>query len=81
MVSEPHHFARSLRLDLGEDILGARLRGSRFRAKFKRQVPIGRYVVDFCCRAARLIVEIDGVQHAWRSPCGGGRTKTLEGAV
>jgi very-short-patch-repair endonuclease len=32
-------------------------------AKFRRQVPIGRYVVDFLCPAARLIVELDGGVH------------------
>jgi very-short-patch-repair endonuclease len=28
--------------------------------KFRRQVPIGRYIGDFVCHEARLIVEIDG---------------------
>ena len=32
--------------------------------KFVRQEPIGRYVVDFVCRERRLIVEVDGGQHA-----------------
>jgi very-short-patch-repair endonuclease len=32
--------------------------------KFVRQEPIGPYVVDFICRAQRLIVEVDGGQHA-----------------
>jgi very-short-patch-repair endonuclease len=32
--------------------------------KFVRQEPIGPYVVDFLCRERRLIVEIDGGQHA-----------------
>ena len=31
--------------------------------KFRRQVPIGPYVVDFLCVGARLIVEADGSQH------------------
>jgi very-short-patch-repair endonuclease len=31
--------------------------------KFRRQVPIGRYVVDFVCFDARLVVEVDGSQH------------------
>ena len=31
--------------------------------KFRRQVPIGRYVVDFVCFDARLVVELDGSQH------------------
>ena len=31
--------------------------------KFRRQHPIGPYVVDFCCLSARLVVEIDGIAH------------------
>jgi very-short-patch-repair endonuclease len=33
------------------------------RYKFRRQVPLGRFVSDFVCHEARLIVEIDGGQH------------------
>ncbi|MEX2127552.1 MAG: DUF559 domain-containing protein [Xanthobacteraceae bacterium] len=32
--------------------------------KFVRQEAIGPYVVDFVCRAKRLVVEVDGGQHA-----------------
>jgi len=32
--------------------------------KFVRQEPIGPYVVDFVCREQRLVVEVDGGQHA-----------------
>jgi len=47
-----------------EDLLWQKLRrfpmtGSHFR----RQVPIGPYVADFACMAARLIIEVDGSQH------------------
>ena len=31
--------------------------------KFRRQAPIGRYVVDFFCPAKRLIIELDGGHH------------------
>jgi very-short-patch-repair endonuclease len=42
-----------------------RLRAHRFLGfSFRRQFPIGRYVVDFACLEARLIIEIDGGQHA-----------------
>ncbi len=34
------------------------------QAKFRRQYPIGPYIVDFCCVERRLIVELDGGQHA-----------------
>ena len=43
------------------------LRAARFEGwKFRRQVPLGPYVVDFLCEQARLIVEVDGGQHAER---------------
>ena len=32
--------------------------------KFRRQVPVGRYIADFACFDARVIVEVDGDQHA-----------------
>jgi very-short-patch-repair endonuclease len=32
--------------------------------RFRRQHPIGRYVTDFACPACKLVVEIDGGQHA-----------------
>jgi len=34
-----------------------------FGLKFRRQVPIDRYIVDFYCPEIRLIVEIDGGVH------------------
>ena len=34
--------------------------------RFRRQQPIGRHIVDFVCLRARLIVELDGGQHAER---------------
>ena len=37
---------------------------SRYRPRFTRQLPIGPYIVDFACRQAKLLVEIDGGQHA-----------------
>ena len=35
-----------------------------FSRKFRRQEPIGPYVCDFVCYAKRLVVEVDGIQHA-----------------
>ncbi|WP_459943155.1 endonuclease domain-containing protein [Deferrisoma palaeochoriense] len=32
--------------------------------KFRRQAPMGPFVVDFVCHEARLIIEVDGGQHA-----------------
>jgi very-short-patch-repair endonuclease len=48
-----------------ERTLWLALRGRRFLAwKFRRQVPVGPYIADFLCFEARLIVEVDGGQHA-----------------
>ncbi len=47
--------------------------------KFRRQVPIGRYIADFVCHEARLVVEIDGGQHDGSSPLEAERTRFLEG--
>ena len=41
------------------------LRAKRFVGyKFRRQVPVDHYIVDFLCPARRLVVEVDGGQHA-----------------
>ena len=47
-------------LKLWNELRAHRLMGLGFR----RQVPIGRYVVDFSCPEHRLVVEVDGSQHA-----------------
>jgi very-short-patch-repair endonuclease len=48
-----------------EQKLWYHLRAHRFMGKkFKRQKPIGRYVVDFVCLEEKLIIELDGGQHA-----------------
>lgn len=45
--------------------LWSRLRATRLSGwKFRRQQPIGPYIADFACLEARLIVEVDGSQHA-----------------
>ena len=59
--------ARGLRSTMtdAEERLWMRLRGDQLQGhRFRRQVPIGPFVVDFACRKARLAVEVDGSQHA-----------------
>jgi len=46
--------------------------------KFKRQVPIGHYIVDFMCESASLIVELDGGQHAEQQAYDDKRTAFLQ---
>ncbi|NTW15694.1 MAG: endonuclease domain-containing protein [Candidatus Moranbacteria bacterium] len=64
-----------------ETILWSRLRNRRLDGmKFRRQYPIGKYIVDFVCLERKLIIELDGWQHG----VGGGlkrdeeRTQLLE---
>jgi very-short-patch-repair endonuclease len=73
--------ARALRgaLTDAEQKLWYHLRDRRFGGhKFRRQVPIGPYIADFACMAERLIVEIDGGQHAERIGEDARRTRYLE---
>ena len=44
--------------------------------RFRRQQPMGRYVVDFFCPETKLIIEVDGGQHVTDSSA---RTRWLEG--
>ena len=47
-----------------EACLWRRLRRRAFKGlKFRRQLPLGKYIVDFVCLEKRLIIELDGGQH------------------
>ena len=46
--------------------------------KFRRQTPIGSYIVDFVCVEQRLVIEIDGSQHDERRGYDLRRTEALE---
>ena len=58
--------ARTLRQAMtdSERRLWSRLRLQQLGVKFRRQHPIGPYIVDFACLSPRLAVELDGSQHA-----------------
>jgi very-short-patch-repair endonuclease len=63
---EQREFAKHLRSSMteSENRLWRRLRAHRLNGeKFRRQQPIGPYVVDFVHFGARLIIEADGGQH------------------
>ena len=58
--------ARTLRKNMTkqERILWQFLRKKSINGlKFRRQYPVGNYIVDFICNAKKLIIEIDGGQH------------------
>ena len=48
---------------LGEVLLWCAIRGRRLGYQFRRQVPLGDYIVDFLCYQRSLVVEIDGGTH------------------
>lgn len=57
--------ARQLRrqLSLPEMLLWRLLRLARRELRFRRQHPIGPFVADFYCPAAKLVIEVDGAVH------------------
>ncbi|MEO8558337.1 MAG: endonuclease domain-containing protein [Rhodospirillales bacterium] len=58
--------------------LWSRLRNSQLdNFKFRRQHPIGPYIVDFFCEQVRLIVELDGGQHSEAANADARRTAYL----
>ena len=72
--------ARKLRREQtdAERTLWCELRARRLDGfKFKRQVPIGRYIADFMCFECKLIVELDGSQHLEQVAYDEARTRWL----
>ncbi|MDR0291357.1 MAG: endonuclease domain-containing protein [Elusimicrobium sp.] len=59
-------YAKKLRrnMELSEVLLWKEIRKRNIKSiKFRRQVMIGPYIVDFCCVKSKLIVEVDGIVH------------------
>ncbi|MGY4397720.1 very-short-patch-repair endonuclease [Sphingomonas sp. UYAg733] len=73
--------ARELRRNVteAEKRLLRALRETFPAAKFRFQVPMGRFFVDFCSHSAKLIIEADGGQHAIATENDASRTRFLEG--
>ena len=86
MTSKPaltRDAARRLRLDLtdAETRLWSRLRNRRLEGfKFRRQHSIGPFVADFFCLEAKLVIELDGSQHADQSKRDERRTDFIRAA-
>ena len=72
--------ARTLRRDStdAEKLLWRALRTQLPGTKFRRQMPIGPYFADFACFGAKLIVELDGGQHAEATEQDAARTRFIE---
>ncbi len=47
-------------------------------ARFRRRVPLGNYIVDFCCLKPKLIIEVEGGQHGERQQYDAARTRFLQ---
>ncbi|KZD25347.1 endonuclease domain-containing protein [Tardiphaga robiniae] len=82
MEDRQRYFARKMRTEPtnAERVLWPRLRhdialaGSHFR----RQAPIGPFIVDFASRKAKLVIELDGGQHDWQREADAKRTAYIE---
>lgn len=52
-----------------EEMLWQQLKGRRIGgAKFRRQVPLKGFILDFVCFEQKLVIEVDGAQHAESQP-------------
>jgi very-short-patch-repair endonuclease len=62
-----------------ERLLWRQLRGKRVGdLRFRRQYPLGGFIVDFVCLAARLVIEVDGPSHDLTVDADERRTHWLE---
>ncbi len=76
-----HQRAHELRREVseGEAKLWSRLRGHRLSGiHFRRQHPVGKYIVDICAPREKLIIEVDGSQHLKNEDEDRDRTEYLE---
>ncbi|MDP3355955.1 MAG: endonuclease domain-containing protein [Polaromonas sp.] len=62
-----------------ETLLWQHFKGRRFQGfKFRRQRPLGPYILDFVCLEAGLVIEIDGGQHSEQQTYDQARTALIE---
>ncbi|MDA1326920.1 MAG: DUF559 domain-containing protein [Proteobacteria bacterium] len=71
--------ARNLRRNAtdAERVLRRALREMKLPVKVRRQHPIGRYVADFAIPTCKLVIELDGGQHALATAADARRTQAL----
>ncbi len=81
MTTEQRDFARQLRSNLtdSERLLWRHVRLRQLHGhKFRRQYVVSGYIVDFACVERKLVVEVDGGQHAERRAYDTDRTARIE---
>ena len=78
--SEIFQKAEMLRKNMtkAETVLWERLRKNQLGVRFKAQHPIERYIVDFYCHKAKLVIEVDGEIHKFQKEYDLGREAELE---
>ncbi|QID17068.1 endonuclease domain-containing protein [Nitrogeniibacter mangrovi] len=76
------HLAKALRKRMtdAERRLWHGLRSRQMAVKFRRQHPFNGYVLDFVCLELKLVIEVDGGQHAEDAEHDAARTRALERA-
>ncbi len=77
-----HFTAKVLRKNFTdtERLLWKYLRAKQMEGcKFRRQEPIGSYIVDFVCQEKRIVIEVDGGQHSTEKERDNERDKWFEG--
>ena len=78
----PNQFARQLRKNMTdtERFVWKRIRYRQLGGyRFRRQVPVGPYIADFVCFEAKVVLELDGGQHATQLLSDTERTHWFEG--
>ncbi len=61
---------------VSETVLWQALRRRQLGVRFRRQVPIGVWIVDFACLDPKIVIEVDDRSHYWKEE--EGRTRNLE---
>ena len=80
-MDETRRRARELRHNMtdAERALWRALRSRQLEGfRFRRQVPLDRYIADFACLRAKLVVELDGGQHAEQQAYDTARSTALQ---
>ena len=76
-LKETRRFLRSNQTR-AEYVLWQELRGEKLGYRFRRQVSVGRFIVDFYCHELKLIIEVDGWVHDERKDYDKWREQMLE---